>query len=71
MPGMLREMGSKPKTPAPAPPPPVPKTADAQQAGSDAVAAAAQNSSYLDSFLAGPRKKLGGGGNSFLGNSQP
>jgi len=66
---MLRGMGSKAKTPAPAPAPPVPKTADAADAGNSAMAVAQQNSSYLDSFLAGNRKKLGGGSNSFLGGS--
>ncbi len=61
-------MGSKAEKPKDPPPPaPVPKTADAQVAGSEAMSAERAGSSYLDSFLKGPRSKLGGGGNSFLG----
>lgn len=64
---MLRGMGSKAEKPKDPPPPaPVPKTADAYQAGAEAMVAERKNSSYLDSFLTGKRKALGGG-TSFLG----
>lgn len=64
---MLPGMGSSAKKPPDAaPPPPVPKTADAYDSGAAAVAGERKKSTYLNSFLTGKRKGLGGE-NSFLG----
>jgi hypothetical protein len=46
----------------------VPKTADAYEAGSEAMSEEVGKSSYLNSFLTGKKKgKTLGGGGSFLG----